>query len=334
MRVLANLLFKVTVSSMILTAPAMMDGHPNDDGTSLDRRAESPFASSTVIRNYIDHLKIWPVHAYLNRESRVASFPYISGKPAIPAVLYPAEPVAAVISPAHAEPEATVEKKDVVIARMAPMRAANMARAAEIRRVINESDYIYSAMGLDKEGLSETAFEYAWRGYHNLVKRKSIRKRSVLSILDFSQSSSEKRMYVIDIRHRRLLYRTYVAHGQNSGAEYAETFSNEPESFKSSLGFYVTKTTYFGKNGLSLRLDGVDNGYNDRAMKRNIVLHGCSYVGDQYLENFGATGTSLGCPALPAAISAQIIHTVKGGSCLFIYHPTPDYLDHSVVINE
>ena len=212
--------------------------------------------------------------------------------------------------------------------------AASVAKAAELRRVINESAYIYSSMGLEKEGLSEEAFEYAWRGYHNLVKKGSIRKRSILSIADFSQSSSEKRMYVIDIRHRRLLYRTYVAHGQNSGSEYAETFSNEPESFKSSLGFYVTRTTYFGKNGLSLRLDGVDNGYNDKAMKRNIVLHGCAYVGDEYLENFGATGTSLGCPALPAAISSKIIHTVRGGSCLFIYHPTQEYLDHSVVINE
>jgi hypothetical protein len=325
MRVLTNLLFKVTVSSMVLTAPAMMDGHANDGGTLLDGKAELPFASSTVIKNYIDHLKIWPVHAYMNRESRVASFPYISRKPAEPAVLAPAAAEPAVLAPA-AEPGG-MEKKEIVA-------VASTAKVAEIRRVINQSDYIYRAMGLDKAGLSETAFEYAWRGYHNLVKRGSVRKRSVLSIADFSQSSSEKRMYVIDIRHRRLLYRTYVAHGQNSGAEYAEDFSNEPESFKSSLGFYVTKTTYVGKNGLSLRLDGVDNGYNDQAMKRNIVLHGCAYVGDEYLENFGATGTSLGCPALPQAISAQIIHTVKGGSCLFIYHPTQDYLDHSVVINE
>jgi hypothetical protein len=333
MRVLTNLLFKVTVSSMVLTAPAMMDGHANDGGTLLDGKAELPFASSIVIKNYIDHLKIWPVHAYMNRESRVASFPYI--KPAEPLVLAPAAAEAAVAAPAAAKPAVLapapgpvgMEKKEVVA-------VASTAKAAEIRRVINQSDYIYRAMGLDKAGLSETAFEYAWRGYHNLVKRGSVRKRSVLSIADFSQSSSEKRMYVIDIRHRRLLYRTYVAHGQNSGAEYAEDFSNEPESFKSSLGFYVTKTTYIGKNGLSLRLDGVDNGYNDQAMKRNIVLHGCTYVGEEYLENFGATGTSLGCPALPVAISAQIIHTVKGGSCLFIYHPTQDYLDHSVVINE
>jgi L,D-transpeptidase-like protein len=324
MRVLTNLLFKVTVSSMILTAPAMIDGHPTDGSSSPEKETESAFASSTVIRHYIDHLKIWPVHSYMNRESRVASFPYIPGKVTKTAVL-PVVPVPV---------ETGVVEKKVVLGPLTTMKVTNVAKALEIRRVIHQSDYIYRAMGLEKAGLSETAFEYAWRGYRNLVKRGSVRKRSVLSIADFSQSSSEKRMYVIDIRHRRLLYRTYVAHGQNSGAEYAETFSNEPESFKSSLGFYVTRTTYVGKNGLSLRLDGVDDGYNDQAMKRNIVLHGCSYVGENYLENFGATGTSLGCPALPETISGQIIHAVKGGTCLFIYHPTQDYLDHSVVINQ
>ena len=325
MRVLTNLLLKVTVSSMVLTAPAMIEG--NTGGTLLDREAELPFASSTVIRNYIDHLKIWPVRAYMDRKSMVTSFPYISAVSAVEKK----EVIAPVV-----EKKELIAPKVVVAAKeaAAPMMAASVTKAAELRRVINQSAYIYSAMGLEREGLGEEAFEYAWRGYYNLVKKGSIRKRSILSIADFSQSSSEKRMYVIDIRHRRLLYRTYVAHGQNSGSEYAETFSNEPESFKSSLGFYVTRTTYFGKNGLSLKLDGVDNGYNDKAMQRNIVLHGCTYVGDEYLENFGATGTSLGCPALPAAISAKVIHLVKGGSCFFIYHPTQDYLDHSAVIND
>jgi hypothetical protein len=335
MRVLTNLLLKVTVSSMVLTAPAMIEG--NTGGTLLDREAELPFASSTVIRNYIDHLKIWPVRAYMDRKSMVTSFPYISAVSAVEKkeVIAPVVEKKELIAP-------VVEKKELIAPKVvvaakeaaAPMMAASVAKAAELRRVINQSAYIYSAMGLEREGLGEEAFEYAWRGYYNLVKKGSIRKRSILSIADFSQSSSEKRMYVIDIRHRRLLYRTYVAHGQNSGSEYAETFSNEPESFKSSLGFYVTRTTYFGKNGLSLKLDGVDNGYNDKAMQRNIVLHGCTYVGDEYLENFGATGTSLGCPALPAAISAKVIHLVKGGSCFFIYHPTQDYLDHSAVIND
>ncbi|HUB59504.1 MAG TPA: murein L,D-transpeptidase catalytic domain family protein [Puia sp.] len=350
MRVLTNLLFKVAVSSMVLTAPAMIDGHANDGGIVLDKGAESPFAASIVIRNYIDHLRIWPVRAYMDPESRVESFPYTSGKPEVAAsgtegakvAVAPEGVKAAVVREgvkvAVAREGAKVAK--VVEAPPAPMMPmpmmpmpASAVKAAEIRRVLHESEYIYMSMGLDKEGLSETAFEFAWRGYHNLVKKGSIRKKSVLSIADFSQSSSEKRMYVIDIRHRRLLYRTYVAHGQNSGAEYAETFSNEPESFMSSLGFYITKTTYVGKNGLSLRLDGVDDGYNDKAMMRNIVLHGCSYVGERYLESFGSTGTSLGCPAVPAAISSRIIRAVKGGSCLFIYHPTQEYLDHSVVIN-
>jgi hypothetical protein len=336
MRFFTNLLFKVSVSSMILTAPAMIDGHAG--GGLTDRGVESPFATATVIRNYIDHLKIWPVRAYVDRKSMISSFPYIAKKPVTAAVLPLPEPILA----------APVEKKELVVravvvhstmvdaavVRSTKTMMAVAFRAAELKRVINQSERLYSAMGLEKEGLSETAFEYAWRGYHNLLKKGAIHRKSVLSIADFSQSSTEKRMYVIDIRHKRLLYRTYVAHGQNSGSEFAEDFSNEPESFKSSLGFYVTKTTYYGRNGLSLRLDGVDEGYNDKALKRNIVLHGCAYVGDEYLENFGSTGTSLGCPALPAAVSGQIIQKVKNGTCLFIYHPTQEYLDHSVVINE
>jgi hypothetical protein len=327
MRVLTNLLFKVTVSSMVLTAPAMIEGHAG--GGLPDKEAESPFATATVIKHYIDHLKIWPVRAYVDRKSATAAFPYISEKPATAAVLPLHSPEAQLESRVE-----KIEKKELLALRAVAKVTAALFKAAELKRVINESGTVYGSIGLEKEGLSQTAFEYAWRGYHNLLRNRTIRKRSILSIIDFSQASSERRMYVIDVRHRRLLYRTYVAHGQNSGSEFADSFSNEPESFKSSLGFYVTKTTYFGRNGLSLRLNGVDDGFNDKAMKRNIVLHGCAYVGDAYLESFGATGTSLGCPALPEAVSGQIIQKVKNGSCLFIYHPTQAYLDHSVVINQ
>ena len=215
------------------------------------------------------------------------------------------------------------------------LRAPDMAaaKAAELRVVINQASFIYARMNLNAQGLDAKAFEYAWRGYHNLLKKGVIHRRSVLSICDFSQSSRAKRMYVIDVQHRKLLYRTYVAHGQNSGDEYATSFSNEPDSYKSSLGFYVTQRTYIGHNGLSLKLNGVDSGYNDMAMKRQIVLHGSSYVSDKYMQDYGTLGTSLGCPALPAGVSREIIHLVKGGSCLFIYHPTPQYLDNSPVIN-
>jgi hypothetical protein len=199
--------------------------------------------------------------------------------------------------------------------------------------VINQASMIYTSMDLQDCGLDPKAFEYAWRGYHNLVKKGLLHKKAVLSICDFSQSSRSKRMYVIDVQHKRLLYRTYVAHGQNSGDEYATSFSNENDSYKSSLGFYITQRTYMGRNGISLRLNGVDSGYNDMAMKRKIVLHGSSYVGEKYMQDYGNLGTSLGCPALPLSVSSRIIRTVKNGSCLFIYHPTQQYLDHSAILH-
>ncbi len=208
-----------------------------------------------------------------------------------------------------------------------------LARRVEVKLVVDQAIRLYDSIGLRRSGLNEQAFEYAWRGYHNLLKKGLIRRKNILSICDFSQSSSRKRMYVIDVTHKRLLYRTYVAHGQNSGTEYATSFSNEQNSYKSSLGFYVTSRTYFGRNGLSLKIEGMDTGYNDLASKRNIVLHGCTYASPVHLQNYGSLGTSLGCPALPASMSPKIIHAVRNGSCLFIYHPTKTYLEGSPILN-
>ncbi len=317
MKLFTNLLCKVALSSMVLTAPAMITSRSDAGGSLPDKEADMPFYSSMVIKNFIDHLTVEPILAYhkAKEETVAASIMYIIKKTV-------AMPVTE-----------TVAAGTATVGNNARMVTSAASKSLELRRVINESALLFSHMELEKEGLSEKAFEYAWRGYHNLVKQGSIRNTGVLSICDFSQSSCSKRMYVLDLRHHKLLYRTYVAHGQNSGSEYADSFSNEPESFKSSLGFYVTQKTYYGRNGLSLHLNGVDKGYNDMALKRNIVLHGSTYVGDQYLQNFGALGTSLGCPAIPAAISGSIIRKVRNGSCFFIYHPTSEYLDHSMVIN-
>jgi hypothetical protein len=316
MRLFTNLLFKVTLSSMVLTAPAMIsrshDGIQNGNPLSQKEMGKS-FYSSAVIRKYIDRPTM-----VVRAIAALASMTPVAAAPAP----FPAPaPVAA----------ATVRTPEPLPVPRALEMAA--AKAAELRMVINQASYIYASMNLYAKGLDPKAFEYAWRGYHNLVKRGLIRKRSVLSICDFSQSSRAKRMYVIDVLHRRLLYRTYVAHGQNSGDEYATSFSNDLDSYKSSLGFYITMRTYIGHNGLSLKLNGVDSGYNDMALKRQIVLHGSSYVSDKYMQDYGTLGTSLGCPALPSAVSGRIIHVVKGGSCLFIYHPTPQYLENSPVIN-
>jgi len=289
----------------------MITGHASYDGDGLlrDKRVVRPFYSSAVIEKFIDHPSLTASPAYEVEEHKTAT---------------------KVVAPPAPATKTEIGEKETTDNGVSTNAAA---KAAELRMVINQAVLIYDNMDLEEQGLDEKAFEYAWRGYHNLLKKGRIHKRSVLSICDFSQSCCNRRMYVIDVLHRKLLYRTYVAHGQNSGEEYASTFSNEPESFKSSLGFYVTDRIYYGRNGLSLRLNGVDSGYNDMASKRKIVLHGSSYVGDKYMQDFGTLGTSLGCPALPSAISGRIIRAVKNGSCLFIYHPTQQYLDNSPIIN-
>jgi len=133
--------------------------------------------------------------------------------------------------------------------------------------------------------------------------------------------------------NRRLLYRTYVAHGINSGEEFANSFSNKMESCKSSLGFYITKRTYSGINGMSLRIEGVDKGFNDNAAKRAIVIHGANYVSKRILNKYGVMGTTFGCPAIPSEMTSQIIPVVKNGSCFFIYYPSQKYLTRSAVLN-
>jgi hypothetical protein len=223
----------------------------------------------------------------------------------------------------------------VVAADKAPDFSATEAvkKAFEVKMVIQQALTLYDSMKLEKTGLNQKAFEYAWRGYHNLLKKGQLKKTDVLSICDFTQSSSSKRMYVIDVAHKKLLFNTYVSHGMNSGVEYATSFSNRPESFKSSLGFFLTTKTYTGRNGLSLKVQGLEKGYNDLAAKRHIVLHGSDYISPEYLKDNGEMGRSLGCAAIPNVMSPKIIKTIKNGSCLFIYHPTAKYLTHSNIIN-
>lgn len=211
--------------------------------------------------------------------------------------------------------------------------AARAAKKAEMKMILATATSIYDEMDLEDSGLSLKAFESAWTGYYKLRKKGLLHKSSILSICDFSQSSSNQRLYVIDVHNRRLLYRTYVAHGINSGEEFASSFSNKNESCKSSLGFYITKRTYTGVNGMSLRIEGVDKGFNDNAEKRAIVIHGATYVSQRILHKYGVMGTTFGCPAIPAEMTSQIIPVVKNGSCFFIYYPSKKYLANSPVLN-
>ncbi len=197
----------------------------------------------------------------------------------------------------------------------------------------DEATVLYNAINLSAYGLSAEAFNYAWTGYQELLERNKIRRINYLTICDFSQSSGKKRLYIIDIENQRLVTNTYVAHGKNSGGEFATTFSNKPESLQSSLGFYITSSTYIGKHGLSLRINGVDPGYNDKALERTIVIHGAAYVDPARAKAGVFMGRSWGCPAVPEKESASIINTIKEGSCLFIYHPGKNYLLGSKILN-
>lgn len=191
----------------------------------------------------------------------------------------------------------------------------------------------YTLMNLDKSGLSKQAFELALKGYNNLLKKRIIRNKNVITVVDFSKPSSEKRLFVIDLKKQKLMFQSLVAHGRNSGLEYATSFSNENDSHKSSLGFYVTLKTYTGDHGYALKLKGCERGFNDHAYDRNIVVHGSKYVTNDFLNSNGFLGRSFGCPALPEKISKKIIDVIKNGSCLFLYHPTKKYLLTSPLLN-
>ncbi|RYY94110.1 MAG: murein L,D-transpeptidase catalytic domain family protein [Chitinophagaceae bacterium] len=154
----------------------------------------------------------------------------------------------------------------------------------------------------------------------------------VLTIVDFSQPSSQKRMYILDMATGAVLFNTYVAHGRNSGLNYAEKFSNNNESLQSSLGFYVTKGTYMGKHGLSLRLSGLEDGWNSNAEARAVVVHGAEYIGSSRADA-AYMGRSWGCPAVPQAQASKVINMIKDGTALFVYHPTQKYLNSSKIIN-
>ena len=194
--------------------------------------------------------------------------------------------------------------------------------------------FLYNQMNLDSLGLSLDAFNYALQGYMDLVSNGDVKNDHILSIVDFSLPSTKKRLFVIDVMTGKLLFNTFVSHGRNSGTDMATEFSNDANSFKSSLGFFVTGNTYAGEHGYSLRLDGKEAGINDNAYNRSIVMHAASYVNEKAIKMKGILGRSLGCPAVPPSLHKAIINTIKGGSCLFLYSPDSFYITHSKMINQ
>lgn len=192
---------------------------------------------------------------------------------------------------------------------------------------------LYDSLHLDLAGLNRKAFDYAEKGWSKLVAQGLIHNSAILAIADFSQSSSKKRLYILDLKNYKILFQTLVAHGRNSGREWATSFSNKTSSNKSSAGFFVTGDTYNGSNGYSLKLTGVEKGINDNAYNRAIVVHGADYVSESMAANRGYIGRSWGCPAIPLKETRPIINTIRNSTCFFIYQPDESYPHLSTLLN-
>lgn len=194
-------------------------------------------------------------------------------------------------------------------------------------------DQLYQQLDLNGK-LDKSVFTLSMVGYYNLKGSGLLPVDSILTIIDYKKSSSEPRFFVVNLQKKSLLFATYVAHGKGSGFQFAESFSNKAGSLKSSLGFFVTADSYIGRHGYSLKLQGVEPGINDNAMQRAIVIHGANYVSEDFAKEYGRLGRSWGCPALPEDINRQVIDTIKGGSCLFVYYPDEDYPQRSPFLDE
>ncbi len=196
---------------------------------------------------------------------------------------------------------------------------------------------LYQSAHLKAAGLSLPVFEKALTGYYNLKSNGHLSQKDILTIADFDQSSTKKRLYIINLSTKKMLLNTWVAHGQRTGLDEAVKFSNVTDSFASSLGFYVTGEIYRGIHGRSLRLDGMDNGFNDNARSRSIVVHGANYVGEGTINALGRLGRSQGCPAVAPEVAEILINTISDKTVLFINKSiknyTSKYLNETLAAN-
>lgn len=195
------------------------------------------------------------------------------------------------------------------------------------------SSALYHAWELASVGLSRDAFEKAYKGFIVLQSKNLLKNCNLLTIVDYSMSSIQKRLFVLEMVTGKVLFNSLVAHGRKSGQERATDFSNAGESHKSSLGFFITLDTYKGGNGYSLKLKGCEKGINCNAQNRAIVMHGADYVSENFIRRNGYLGRSHGCPAVPMDINKKIIDVIKNGSCMFLYYPSKKYISRSKILN-
>ena len=203
--------------------------------------------------------------------------------------------------------------------------------AGNEKTAVDATELLYQR--LSEPALPLAAFISSIEVYRRLSEKEQIINDRVITIIDFTKPSHQERLFVIDLVGEKVIYKSLVAHGKNSGEDYATCFSNNPNSHQSSLGYYLTGSPYVGRHGYSLLLDGLEKGINDNARKRAVVIHGAAYVSQRYIESNGRLGRSFGCPALPEERASEIIDTIQEKSLLFIYSTDKDYCKNSSFFN-
>lgn len=216
-----------------------------------------------------------------------------------------------------------------VTAAVASSNISNSARHSFSFADSSRLNLLYDSLQLADLGLSAQAYHKAITGFLNLAEAGSIPNPGVLSIIDFSLPSTQKRLFIVDTYNGKLLFSSLVAHGRNSGGLMATRFSNRRNSLMSSLGFYLTGSAFVGQHGYSMRLEGMEKGWNDNVFSRAIIMHPAGYVSEDHIRQWGFLGRSEGCPAIPEEVDSSIIDAIRDGSCLFIYSPDKRYLHQS-----
>ena len=207
----------------------------------------------------------------------------------------------------------------------------NIQQAVEQKpqKIIVDVKSVYDSLNI-KNKIDYSIFQKAYLGYVQISNKNP----GVLIIIDYTKPSNEERFYVLDLNNKKLVYSTRVAHSKNSGLEIPLEFSDDPNSYQSSLGCFVTLGEYNGAYGYSLRLKGLEENINANAEDRAIVIHGGDIVEDEYIKKFGFAGRSLGCPVLPHSITKEIIDFIKHGRVLFIYGNDEEYVDDSLYLSK
>lgn len=193
-------------------------------------------------------------------------------------------------------------------------------------------DTLYTKLFNHGNKPSRKVFDYAMKGYSYFASQGMLGKQDILSFIDYSLSSNTRRFWVIDLREVKVLYHELVAHGRNTGSEFARKFSNKANSFQTSLGFFITGEIYNGKHELSVKMNGMERMYNSNALDRGIVIHGADYVSQDYIAENQRLGRSLGCPAVRQEVIESLSSVISGGTCIFAYYPHKTYLRNSKVL--